>query len=150
MSTQNRMAMFLACPIWIAVTFGKPFWTSSKCQPVIFCWSQIFYHLFKPFPMGLAWILYELRQYTNVKLGIWTKMLGPKSCKVLASTCGLRHSLYGCLEFRRSGQSRRVWSQAKKKLKKGESKLRRSRLLSWYLNWQNTYNKLEYLYRDKT
>jgi len=58
------------------------------------------------------------------------EMLGPKSCKVLASTCGLHRSLDGCLEFRRSGRSRRVWSQAEKKLKKDESELRRSRLLS--------------------
>jgi len=57
-------------------------------------------------------------------------MLGPKSCEVLASTCGLCRSLAGCLEFRRSGQSRRVRSRAEKKLKKDESELKRSRLLS--------------------
>jgi len=51
-------------------------------------------------------------------------MSGPKSCKVLASTCGLRRSLDGCLKFRRSRQSRRVQSQTEKKLKKGESELR--------------------------
>jgi len=51
-------------------------------------------------------------------------MSGPKSCEVLASTCGLRHSLDGCLKFQRSGQSRRVQSRAEKKLKEGESKLR--------------------------
>jgi len=58
------------------------------------------------------------------------EMSGPKSCEALASTCGLCHSLNGCLEFWRSGWSRRVQSQAKKKLKKDESELRRSRLLS--------------------
>jgi len=62
-------------------------------------------------------------EYT-VKLGFWTEMSGPKSCEVLASTCGLRRSLDGCLEFRRSGRNRRVRSRAEKKLKKGESKLR--------------------------
>ena len=51
-------------------------------------------------------------------------MLGPKLCEALASTCGLRRSLDGCLEFRRSGQSRRVWSRAEKKLKKGESEFK--------------------------
>ena len=55
---------------------------------------------------------------------VWTEMLGPKSCKVLASTCGLCRSLDGCLEFWRSRQSRRVRSQAEKKLKEGESELR--------------------------
>ena len=59
-----------------------------------------------------------------VKLGIWMEMVGLKSCKVLASTCGLCCSLDGCLKFWRSRQSRRVWSQAEKKLKKGESELR--------------------------
>jgi len=59
-----------------------------------------------------------------VKLGIQTEILGPKSCEALASTCGLRRSLDGCLKFWRSGQSRRVQSRAEKKLKKGESKLR--------------------------
>jgi len=59
-----------------------------------------------------------------VKLGIWTEMLGPKSCEVLASTCQLHRSLDGCLEFWRSGWSRRVWSRAEKKLNKGESELR--------------------------
>jgi len=43
-------------------------------------------------------------------------------------------SLNGCLEFQRSGWSRRVRSQSEKKLKKDESELRRSRLLSWYSN----------------
>ena len=65
----------------------------------------------------------------SVKLGIWTEVSGQKLCKALASTCRLRCSLDGCLEFRRSGWSRtgwsrRVWSRAEKKLKKGESKLR--------------------------
>jgi len=59
-----------------------------------------------------------------VKLGIQMEMLGLKSCKALASTCRLRHSLDGCLKFRRSRQSRRVRSWAEKKLKKGESELR--------------------------
>jgi len=68
-------------------------------------------------------------EYT-VKLGFWTEMLGLKSCEALASTCGLHRSLDGCLEFWRSRQSRRVRSQAEKKLKKGESELKRSRLLS--------------------
>ena len=54
----------------------------------------------------------------SVKLGIWTEMSGPKSCKALASTCRLRRSLAGCLEFRRSRRSRRVWDRAEKKLKK--------------------------------
>jgi len=66
----------------------------------------------------------------GVKLGIRTEMLGPKLCKALASTYGLRRSLDGCLEFRRSGRNRRVQSRAEKKLNKGESELRRSRLLS--------------------
>jgi len=57
-------------------------------------------------------------------------MSGPKSCEALASTCRLRRSLAGCLEFWRSGRSSRVWNRAEKKLKKDESKLRRSRLLS--------------------
>ena len=65
-----------------------------------------------------------------VKLGVQTEMSGPKLCKALASTCRLHHSLDGCLRFRRSGWSRRVWSRAEKKLKKDESELRRSRLLS--------------------
>ena len=54
----------------------------------------------------------------SVKLGVRTEMSGPKSCEALASTCRLRRSLAGCLEFRRSGWSRRVWSRAEKKLKK--------------------------------
>jgi len=65
-----------------------------------------------------------------VKLGVQTEMSGPKSCEALALTCRLRRSLAGCLEFRRSGRSRRVQNQAEKKLKKDESELRRSRLLS--------------------
>jgi len=65
-----------------------------------------------------------------VKLGIRTETSGPKSCEALASTCRLRCSLDGCLKFWRSGRSRRVRSQAEKKLKKDESELRRSRLLS--------------------
>ena len=66
----------------------------------------------------------------SVKLGVWTEMSGLKSCEALASTCRLRRSLAGCLKFRRSRQSRRVWNRAEKKLKKDESELRRSRLLS--------------------
>ena len=66
----------------------------------------------------------------TVKLGIRTEMSGPKSWEALASTCRLRRSLDGCLEFWRSGRSRRVQSRAEKKLKKDESELRRSRLLS--------------------
>jgi len=57
-------------------------------------------------------------------------MSGPKLCEALASTCRLRRSLDGCLEFRRSGQSRSVRNRAKKKLKGDKSELRRSRLLS--------------------
>jgi len=57
-------------------------------------------------------------------------MSGPKLCKALASTCRLRRSLDGCLEFWRSGRSRRVWSRAEKKLKADESKLREVGLLS--------------------
>jgi len=49
-----------------------------------------------------------------VKLGVRTETSGPKSCEALASTCRLRRSLAGCLEFRRSGQSRRVRSRAEK------------------------------------
>jgi len=60
----------------------------------------------------------------TVKLGIRMEMSGPKSCEALASTCRLHRSLDGCLKFRRSGWSRRVQSQAEKKLKKGESELR--------------------------
>jgi len=65
-----------------------------------------------------------------VKLGVRTEMSGPKSCEALASTCRLRRSLAGCLEFWRSGRSRRVRNRAEKKLKEDESELRRSRLLS--------------------
>ena len=54
----------------------------------------------------------------DVKLGVRTEMSGPKLCEALASTCRLRRSLAGCLEFRRSGRSRRVRSRAEKKLKK--------------------------------
>ena len=54
----------------------------------------------------------------SVKLGVRTEMSGLKSCEALASTCRLRRSLAGCLEFRRSGRSRRVRSRAEKKLKK--------------------------------
>ena len=43
-----------------------------------------------------------------VKLGIRMEMSGLKSCEALASTCRLRHSLAGCLKFRRSRWSRRV------------------------------------------
>jgi len=50
------------------------------------------------------------RKRENVKLGIWTEMSGLKSCEALASTCRLHCSLDGCLKFRRSRQSRRVWS----------------------------------------
>jgi len=64
-----------------------------------------------------------LRMCGGVKLGIRTEMLGPKSCEALASTCRLCHSLDGCLKFRRSGWSRRVRSQAEKKLKADESEL---------------------------
>jgi len=46
----------------------------------------------------------------TVKLGIWTEMSGPKSCEALASTYRLCRSLDGCLEFWRSGRSRRVQS----------------------------------------
>jgi len=70
----------------------------------------------------------------SVKLGVQTEMSGPKSCEALASTCRLRRSLAGCLEFRSSGRSRRVRNRAEKKLKEDESELRRSRLLSWYSN----------------
>jgi len=56
--------------------------------------------------------------FNTVKLGIRTEMSGPKSCEALASTCKLRRSLAGCLKFWRSGRSRRVWSRAKKKLKR--------------------------------
>jgi len=59
-----------------------------------------------------------------VKLGIRTEMSGLKLCEALASTCRLRRSLDGCLKFWRSGRSRRVQSQAEKKLKGGKSKLR--------------------------
>jgi len=54
----------------------------------------------------------------TVKLGIQMEMSGPKSCEALASTCGLRRSLDGCLKFWRSRWSRRVRSRAEKKLKK--------------------------------
>jgi len=57
-------------------------------------------------------------------------MLGPKLCEALASTYRLCCSLDGCHEFRRSGQSRRVWSWAEKKLKADKSKLREVGLLS--------------------
>jgi len=59
-----------------------------------------------------------------VKLRIWMEMSGLKLCEALASTCGLHRSLDGCLKFWRSGRSRRVWSRAEKKLKRGESELR--------------------------
>jgi len=52
------------------------------------------------------------------------EMLGSKSCQALASTYRLHRSLDGCLEFWRSGRSRRVRSWAKKKLKADESELR--------------------------
>ena len=52
----------------------------------------------------------EGRRVSFVKLRIRMEILGLKSCKALASTCGLRRSLDGCLKFRRSGQSRRVRS----------------------------------------
>jgi len=65
-----------------------------------------------------------------VKLGVRTEMSGLKSCEALASTCRLRRSLAGCLKFRRSGRSRRVRNRAEEKLKKDESELRKSRLLS--------------------
>jgi len=66
------------------------------------------------------WVVEEIldSQMVNVKLRIRTEMSGPKSCEALASTCGLRRSLAGCLEFWRSGRSRRVQSRAEKKLKK--------------------------------
>jgi len=63
-------------------------------------------------------VCYLPQHNQSVKLGVRTEMLGPKSCEALASTCRLRRSLAGCLEFQRSGQSRRVRSQAEKKLKK--------------------------------
>ena len=76
-------------------------------------------------------LIESLRDFgVAVKLGVWMEMSGPKSCEALASTCRSRCSLAGCLEFRRSGQSRRVRNRAEKKLKKDESELRRSRLLS--------------------
>jgi len=68
--------------------------------------------------------------FVCVKFRVRTEMSGPKLCEALASTCRLRRSLAGCLEFRRSGQSRRVQNRAEKKLKEDESELRRSRLLS--------------------
>jgi len=58
-----------------------------------------------------------------VKLRIRMEMSGLKSCEALASTCRLRHSLDGCLEFWRSKRSRRVQSRAEKKLKADESEL---------------------------
>ena len=58
------------------------------------------------------------RNCCPVKLGVRTEMSGPKSCEALASTCRLRRSLAGCLEFRRSVWSRRVQDRAEKKLKK--------------------------------
>jgi len=63
------------------------------------------------------------RLRASVKLRIQTEMSGLKSCEVLASTCRLRCSLDGCLEFWRSERSRRVQSRAEKKLKADESKL---------------------------
>ena len=60
----------------------------------------------------------DISESVSVKLGVQTETSGLKSCKALASTCRLRRSLAGCLEFRRSGQSRRVGSRAEKKLKK--------------------------------
>jgi len=51
-------------------------------------------------------------------------MSGLKLCEALASTCRLRCSLDGCLEFRRSRWSRRVRSRAEKNLKVDESELR--------------------------
>ena len=63
-------------------------------------------------------VLKNIGKVLSVKLGVRTEMLGPKSCEALASTCRLRRSLAGCLEFRRSGRSRRVRSRAEKKLKK--------------------------------
>jgi len=50
------------------------------------------------------------KKRVDVKLGVRTEMSGPKSCEALASTCRLRRSLAGCLEFRRSRRSRRVRS----------------------------------------
>jgi len=61
-------------------------------------------------------------EYT-VKLGIWMETSGLKLCEALASTCGLRRSLDGCLKFWRSRWSRRVQSRAEKKLKADESEL---------------------------
>jgi len=69
-------------------------------------------------------ILMMSKTQLRVKLRIWMEMSGLKSCEALASTCRLRRSLDGCLEFRRSGQSRRVRSWAEKKLKVDESELR--------------------------
>ena len=63
-------------------------------------------------------LLHKLEILANVKLGIRTEMSGPKLCEALASNCGLCCSLDGCLEFWRSGWSRRVQSRAEKKPKK--------------------------------
>ena len=64
------------------------------------------------------WKYAQDKFFLYVKLGVRMEMSGPKSCEALASTCRLRHSLAGCLEFRSSGRSRRVQSRAEKKLKK--------------------------------
>ena len=79
--------------------------------------------------MQIGWFI-SAGDRVIVKLGVRMETSGPKSCEALASTCRLRPSLAGCLEFRRSGRSRRVRSRAEKKLKEDESELRRSRLLS--------------------
>jgi len=50
-----------------------------------------------------SYIMCPLDSAIGVKLGIRTEMSGLKLCKVLASTCRLRCSLDGCLEFWRSG-----------------------------------------------
>jgi len=77
-----------------------------------FIWTLHYY--LHAFDMPLTYVFH----WQSVKLGVRTETSGPKSCKVLASTCRLRCSLAGCLKFRSSGQSRRVRSQAEKKLKK--------------------------------
>jgi len=75
-------------------------------------------------PLMKTGMVDKLKGDIPVKLGVWTEMSGPKSWEALASTCRLHCSLDGCLKFWRSGQSRRVWSRAEKKLKADESELR--------------------------
>ena len=126
-----------AVPAWSFSSLVVKKWSAFSVQHV--CWIffcqllSVGHHDFEakptPWPMNMIvrrWMKKEKETdlFDSVKLGVQTEMSGPKSCEALASTCRLRCSLAGCLEFWRSGRSRSVRNRAEKKLKEDESEFK--------------------------